>query len=431
MTPHHLRRDIVRRLLWLALGATLLGLFATAVAVGRQLMAPELPAVSETPVAAAQTIARGAYLAKVGNCAACHSVRGGTPYAGGRAIDTPFGAVYTSNLTSDAATGLGAWSADAFWRAMHRGQSRDGRLLYPAFPYASFTQITRDDSDALFAFLRSLPAVRQSNLPHALRWPYRTQAALAVWRELYFEPASFAQTPGQSAEWNRGAYLVQTLGHCAACHSPRSALGGMAEVARLSGGLMPGGAWYAPSLRSAAEAGVAGWTPQQVVDLLRTGVTAHASVMGPMAEVVFESTQHLSDSDARAMAVYLTQLTPRAGESVSDFKPAEGGLIALGEQVYGQNCADCHGKQGEGAAGAYPALAGNRAVVMVSHVNTVQAILSGGFAPATLGNPQPYGMPPFRTLLTDTDIAAVSSYIRQSWGNRANAVRPLDVQRQR
>jgi mono/diheme cytochrome c family protein len=431
MTSHHPRRAVVRRLLWLALGAALLGLFAMVAAVGRQLMAPELPAVSETPVASPQAIERGAYLAKIGNCAACHTVRGGQPYAGGRAIDTPFGAVYTSNLTPDVATGLGAWSADAFWRAMHQGQSREGRLLYPAFPYASFTQITREDSDALFAFLRSLPAVQQASRPHDLRWPYRTQAALAVWRELYFEPAGFAPAPDQSAAWNRGAYLVHTLGHCAACHSPRSALGGMTDAAHLSGGLMPGDAWYAPSLRSTAEAGVAGWPGQEVVDLLRKGVTARATVMGPMAEVVFESTQYLNAADAAAMAAYLTQLAPPSDEATAAFKPAEGGQMVLGEQVYAQSCADCHGKQGQGAEGAYPALAGNRAVTMASHVNTVQAILSGGFAPATAGHPRPYGMPPFRTLLTDTEIAAVSSYIRQSWGNRANAVRPLDVQRAR
>jgi mono/diheme cytochrome c family protein len=425
-------RSLVRRLLWVSVGATLLALMAMAWMLGRQLLVPALPPVGEVPAASPQAVERGAYLARLGNCAACHTVRGSQPYAGGRAIDTPFGAVYASNLTPDAATGLGTWSADAFWRALHHGQSRDGRLLYPAFPYTDFTQITRDDSDALFAFLRSLPAVSQPNRPHALRWPYRTQAALAVWRELYFEPASFAPVSDQTAEWNRGAYLVQTLGHCATCHSPRNALGGLNESKRLTGGVIPGDTWYAPSLRSTAEAGLADWTPQQVVDLLRTGVNAHASVMGPMAEVVFESTQHLSDADANAMATYLMQLAPQeVAASASAFKPADGAQMALGEQVYTQNCADCHGQQGEGATGAYPALAGNRAVVMASHVNTVQAILSGGFAPSTAGHPQPYGMPPFRTLLTDAEIAAVSSFIRQRWGNRADAVRPLDVQRVR
>jgi mono/diheme cytochrome c family protein len=428
----HDSRNRVRRLLWVTVGATVLGLLAITWMVARQLLVPALPPVSEVPAASPQTVERGAYLAQLGNCAACHTVRGSQPYAGGRAIDTPFGAVYASNLTPDAATGLGLWSADAFWRAMHHGQSRDGRLLYPAFPYTDFTQITRDDSDALFAFLRSQPAVSQPNRPHALRWPYRTQAALAVWRELYFEPAGFAPASDQTPEWNRGAYLVHTLGHCATCHSPRNALGGVNEAERLTGGVMPGDTWYAPSLRSTAEAGLADWTPQQVVALLRTGMAQQASVMGPMAEVVFESTQHLNDADAHAMATYLMQLAPQdAAAAASDFKPADSGQMELGEQVYTQNCADCHGQQGEGAAGAYPALAGNRAVVMASHINSVQAILSGGFAPSTAGHPQPYGMPPFRTLLTDAEIAAVSSFIRQRWGNRADAVRPLDVQRLR
>lgn len=425
-------RRPVQHALWLALAALLACVLGIAALLVMQLHVPALPPIAAgAPAASAQVIERGAYLARAGNCAACHTTRGGEPYAGGRGIDTPFGTVYAGNLTPDAENGLGRWSGDAFWRAMHHGQSRDGRLLYPAFPYASFTQISREDSDALYAFLRNLPAVQQANRPHDLRWPYRTQVALAVWRELYFAPASFAPTAEQSAEWNRGAYLVHSLGHCAACHSARDALGGVSEAASLSGGLMPTAGWYAPSLRASSEAGVADWVPQQVVDLLKKGVVPNATVMGPMAEVVFESTQYLGDDDLRAMAVYLTQLEQRPTATASAFKPAETSQMLLGEQVYTRSCADCHGEQGEGAAGAYPALAGNRTVTMASSVNPVQAILSGGFAPATSGNPQPFGMPPFRTLLSDVEIAAVSSYIRQSWGNRASEVRPLDVQRAR
>ena len=419
----------VQRLLSVAAAAALVAVLALVFVLWRQLSVPALPALnSPQPVASSALVERGAYLALAGNCAGCHSARGGQAYAGGRAIPTPFGTVFASNLTPDAETGLGRWSAEAFWRAMHHGQSRDGRLLVPAFPYDSYTRISRADSDALYAFLGSLPAVSQANRPHALRWPYNTQFALATWRTLYFEPQAFVPDTTQNAEWNRGAYLVRGLGHCAACHSARDALGGPAGD--LAGGRLPQLAWLAPSLRAESEAGVQHWDTGRTVELLQRGTTTGASVMGPMAEVVFESTQHLSSADLRAMALYLQALEPQP-VSQPVFEPARGEQLALGEKVYEQNCVDCHGAQGQGALGAYPALAGNRAVTLAQAGNTVLAVLGGGFAPATAGNPQPYGMPPYRTLLTDAEIAAVVTHLRQSWGNRASAVRPHDVQRLR
>ena len=427
---------VVRRLLWAALAAALVLSLAVVVLLVRQLNVAALPPMAQAPAASAEQVQRGAYLARAGNCAACHTARGGEPYAGGPAINTPFGPVYAGNLTPDPAHGLGTWSADAFWRAMHHGQSRDGRLLNPVFPFESFTLIRREDSDALYAFLQSLPPVAQPNRPHGLRFPYNTQAALAVWRELYFEPATFTSDAARPADWNQGAYLVRGLGHCAACHSPRDALGGIQQAKALSGGLMSGQGWYAPSLHARSEAGVAHWTEQQVVDLLKNGVvhgarhSEGATAMGPMAEVVFQSTQYLNDADLRAMAAYLRALPPVEVAAAPEPR-ATTAQLALGDQVYQQHCVDCHGASGQGAAAAYPALAGNRAVTLASHVNPVQAILSGGFAPATAGNPQPYGMPPYRTLLTDTEVAAVASFIRQSWGNQAGAVTALDVQRVR
>ena len=425
----------VRRLLWVAAGATLVLVLALGVLVARQLRVEALaPVAGAVPVAAPALIERGAYLARAGNCAACHTARGGLPYAGGRAIETPFGQIFAGNLTPDAATGLGAWSADAFWRAMHHGQSRDGRLLYPAFPYPQFSRVSREDSDALHAFLRSLPPVAQANRPHALRFPYSTQAALAVWRTLYFEPNAFEPDPAQSAEWNRGAYLVQGLGHCAACHSPRDALGGVNAAREFTGSATPVDGWVAPSLRSPFEAGTSPAGTQALIELLKNGTTHapghEATAMGPMAEVVFMSTQYLNEPDLRAMAVYLQTLA--SSDAAPPAAPrAAAAQLALGQQVYKQHCLDCHGESGEGALSAYPALAGNRAVNLASPANPVQAILSGGFAPATAGHPQPYGMPPFRTLLNDAEIAAVATFIRQSWGHPAGAVSALDVQRLR
>jgi mono/diheme cytochrome c family protein len=373
-----------------------------------------------------QALARGDYLARAGNCAACHTERGGAPYAGGRGIETPFGTVYASNLTPDDATGLGRWSPDHFWRALHHGRSIDGRLLYPAFPYPSYTQVTRADADALYAFLRSQPAVAKPNRPHALRFPYNTQAALAVWRALFFRAEAFEPRTDRSAEWNRGAYLVQGLGHCVACHSTRNAFGATGDRLDLSGGLIPMQRWYAPSLVAADEASVAAWDVQRIVDLLRTGTSPHGSVMGPMAEVVLRSTQHLSDEDLRAMAVFLKAL-PQQPAAARTASQADGESLRRGQAIYEERCASCHGEQGQGAPGAYPPLAGSRKVQLASSVNLIRTVLHGGFPPATAGNPRPYGMPPFGQDLGDADVAAVVTYLRNAWGNSAPPVGELEV----
>jgi mono/diheme cytochrome c family protein len=395
----------------------------------------------------AAQIQRGAYLARVGNCAGCHTTRGGAAYAGGLPINTPFGAVYASNLTPDIANGIGSWTAQDFWRAMHNGKSKSGRLLYPAFPYTNTTLITRDDSDALFAFLASMPASKQANTTHAVRFPYNSQIALAVWRALYFKPGVYQNDPAQSADVNRGAYLVGGLGHCSACHAARNALGATAG-ANLAGGLIPLQNWYAPSLVSSAEAGLGDWAIEDITALFKTGISRNASVIGPMAEVVLGSTQHWSDADLAAMARYLktvgTAALPAAGQpalSLMSALPtvapgaAPQALASQGAKLYEQHCAQCHGAGGlgqrVGGQVAYPALAGNRAVVMQHTTNLVQIVLNGGYAPATAGNPRPFGMPPYVLSLNDTEIAAVLTHIRSTWGNQASGVSALDVNRVR
>jgi mono/diheme cytochrome c family protein len=419
-----------------------------AVAAWRELGQPEIAAVEAVVATApADQVARGRYLAQVGNCAGCHTLPGAPAYAGGRGIPTPFGTVYASNLTPDPATGLGRWSAEAFWRALHAGVSRDGRLLLPAFPYANTTHVTREDSDALYAYLRSLPPVAQPNRAHALRFPYDTALALAAWRTLFFRqaepgaplPAELqALAPAVPAErdaWARGAYLVRGLGHCSACHAPRNGLGAGGDVLQATGGMLPGQNWYAPSLRSAAEAGVGDWPLERIVALLTHGVADAASTLGPMAEVVAGSTQHLAPADATAMAHFLRSLGqpgPAAPRTAPDEDGIDvAGLRRLGGERYRERCADCHGEQGEGRAGAYPALAGNRALTMDEPANLVQAILHGGFPPSTAGNPRPFGMPPFAIELDDANVAAVATFLRSAWGHQAPAVSPLTVQRLR
>ena len=385
-----------------------------------------------TSPATDERIARGAYLARAGNCEGCHTARGGPPFAGGRGIETPFGTIYAGNLTPDRQTGLGDWSAEDFRRALHEGRSRDGRLLYPAFPYPNYSLVTAEDADALFAYLKSLAPVQRANLPHALRFPFDTQVALQAWRALYFDPVNYQPRDDRPADWNRGDYLVRGLGHCDACHSPRNLLGAVRSDAVLSGGEIPGQFWYAPSLTSNTEAGVGDWSIPDIVALLRDGVTGHASTIGPMADVVATSTRFLSDADLAAMA---TRLKTLAGPGSRDAERVSGTGDDRGRRrggaLYETHCSDCHGKDGRGVAGIYPPLAGNRAVTLPVATNLVRVISDGGFPPSTAGNPKPFGMPPFAHQLQPAEIADVITYIRQSWGNSAAAVNATDVTRSR
>lgn len=412
------------------------GLLAALALVGLLLVANQLqdggpqPAITTPFQTSPGLVARGAYLARAGNCANCHTARGGAPYAGGMGIETPFGTVFATNLTPDPRTGLGQWSATAFWRALHQGRSNDGRLLYPAFPYPYYTRISREDSDALYAYLQSLAPVHQPNRPHALSFPFNTQAALAVWRALYFQPETYAFSPSRSTQWNRGAYLVQGLGHCGACHSARNWMGATSRAAEFGGAVMPSQAWYAPSLLARQEAGTAPETAQHTITLLRTGVSPYGSAMGPMADVVFRSTQYLNEFDLQSITAFLQDLPSREFPP-PHAPPAASTTMDRGKHLYGQHCKACHGDSGEGATGVYAPLAGNRAVTMASAVNVIQAVRSGGYPPTTAGNPRPYGMPPFGQALSDEDLAAVVTYIRQSWGNAASAVSALQVQQVR
>lgn len=393
---------------------------------------------SPTPIAVAPAVAaaavkdpssateRGRYLALLGNCQACHTQRGGVPYAGGRAIPTPFGTVYSTNLTPSA-SGLQAWTADDFWRALHHGQSRDGRLLNPAFPYTNFTHITRADSDALYLYLRSLAPTSTTAKPDTLRWPFNTQLALKVWQLLYFKVASTATEP------ERGAYLVQGLGHCSTCHLPRNAMGGNFNMQDLSGGRIPVQNWFAPSLFDPLQAGVQDGSVDDIVRLFQSGSARKGVVAGPMAEVVQHSTQHWTSDDLRAMALYLKAL-PRTASTPANAAPARPErALASGAKKYETYCAQCHGLRGEGHRDerghwAYPALAGNRAVLQKLSDNAIQSVLYGGFGPTTHATPQPFGMPPFVLQLNDEAIADVLTYIRSAWGNRAEPVTALQVQ---
>ena len=418
----------------LLLGLVLLAGFATAACFG--LLAWQRGLSDATPASTSPvSLERGAYLAAVGNCAGCHTARGGERLAGGRPIPTPFGTVFSSNLTPDTQTGLGGWSADDFWRAVHFGQGRDGRLLAPAHPVTNTTLVSRADTDALHAWLQAQPAVNAPRRAHELRWPFGSQLAIAAWRALYFKPGVYQPDPARDAAWNRGAYLSQGLAHCSACHAGRNALGGDAGAADFRGGLLVGLGWVAPSLHDPAEAGVQRWPAETLQRWLRDGhVDGHAA-LGPMAEVVLGSTAALNDADLAAMSTYLRALPEQV---VARPEPAEPDprRRERGAGVYRDHCAACHGEQGEGrrdASGglAYPALAGSRLVTQASAANLIRLIERGGFAPATPGHPRPYGMPPFAGVLGADELAALASHLRQSWDHHAGEIDAVEVLRLR
>ena len=390
-----------------------------------------LPTRSGDVAVTATTLAitQGEYLARAGDCVACHAAPGGKLFAGGRAMPTPFGDLFVPNITPDDETGIGLWTAADFYRMMHTGLSRDGSLLYPAMPFASYTKVTREDSDRIFAYLQSVPPVRQKNRPHELRFPYNQRDLLLGWRALYLVEGEYRNDPSQTEQWNRGAYLVQGLGHCTLCHTAINALGGSSESKAFEGGMIPNQNWYAPSLTSNREAGLGDWSIQDIADLLQTGISHRGTVYGPMAEVVYNSLQYLSDEDATAMAVYLKGLAPRdSSPPISDSaRLVAPRVMETGRHVYTKQCALCHGDEGKGRPPTYPPLAGNRSIVMSSPVNAIRMVLNGGYPPGTAKNPRPHGMPPFAQVLGDDDVAAVLTYIRVAWGNTGTPVSPTQA----
>lgn len=386
---------------------------------------PEMP--SDETNATTEIINRGEYLARAGDCVACHTDLNGPEFAGGRPMPTPFGNLYVPNITPDDETGIGLWTADEFYRMMHEGISKDGTLLYPAMPFANYTNVTREDSDAIYAYLMSVAPVRRENRPHELRFPFNQRELLIGWRTLYFKQGEYQPDPKQTRQWNRGAYLVQGLGHCSMCHTAVNVLGGSKESRAFEGGMIPNQNWYAPSLTSNREAGLGNWDLQDIADLLQVGASKRGAVYGPMAEVVYNSLQYLTDEDAMAMAVYLKSLPPRDSLPTSQARLVEPSVMEMGRKIYARQCAVCHGEEGAGFPPEMPPLAGNQSITMASPVNPIRMVLNGGYAPGTRKNPRPHGMPPFSHMLNDEEVAAVVTYIRVAWNNTGTPVTPAQA----
>lgn len=369
----------------------------------------------------ADSIKQGEYIARLAGCASCHTVDADKIHAGGYELLTPFGSIEAPNITPDIATGIGSWTFDDFWQAMHHGKGAEGKLLYPAFPYTAYTKMRRTDVQALFAYLQSLPAIQQENPDPSFEFPYNLRAALYVWRAMYFSAGEYQDNAEQSEAWNRGAYLVQGAGHCDECHTTRNALGAVDQKAFLVGGIIPEQNWYAPNLSMQKGGDLEGWTQKDIVDLLKTGLSSKGSALGPMADVVRNSTQYMTDSDVKAVAVYLASLpAPVPSSKTAEIVKATDSKV--GESIYTASCESCHGAEGQGVAGIYPTLVGNPTVVEPSGMNAMRSVLLGGFTVTTANKPEPYSMPPFADALDNAEIAAVINYIRQSWGNNATAI---------
>ena len=396
-------------------------------AVPAWLVTPAASAASGTaaglqrPAASAPLVERGRYLAAAGDCAGCHTTTGGASYAGGRPLDTPFGTVLSANLTPDA-TGLKNWNADQFYRAMHEGVSANGEHLYPAFPYNYFAKMPRADTDALFAYLQSLPPVANKLDRNQLPFPFSIRSLVAVWNLLYLDKATFATDPAHDEPWNRGAYLVEGPGHCAACHTPKTVLGGPKKDHDFHGGAF--GTWFAPDLTPNGRTGLGGWTRDEVVAFLKTGRNAHASASGEMGLVVQDSTSQLADDDLQAIAAYLADRAPSPPVQMS---PPDTSTLKSGEAIFVDACASCHLSHGQGQALAFPPLARSANAQQADPTTALHLILAGVQASPTRAEPTPFTMPAFAWKLDDRQVAAVATYLRNSWGNAAPAVAPDQV----
>jgi mono/diheme cytochrome c family protein len=365
----------------------------------------------------------GRYLAQAGDCAACHTAEKGEPFAGGRAVPTPFGTLYSTNITPDPETGIGKWSADDFYRAMHGGMRPDGKHLYPAFPYPWYTRMPRDEVDAIKAFLDTVPAVRRENKASELPWPLSVRKSVAGWNLLFFQEGEFRPQAGKSAEWNRGAYLVNGPGHCSACHTPKNFAGGLKKGESFTGGY--GEHWFSSNLTGDEVEGLGAWSINDIVEYLKTGSNDKAAAGGPMAEVVVNSTQHLHESDLRAIATYLKDLAPKGRQGSRSATDSE--EASRGAALYADQCAGCHMQNGEGQPGVFPPLKGNAVVQSRDPETMVHMILTGVQVAATEQKPTGLKMPAFGWKLSDQDIADLTTFLRQAWGNRAAQVSAADI----
>jgi mono/diheme cytochrome c family protein len=401
------------------------------------LLASLLLAVPARAESAGGTVARGEYLARAGDCVACHSAPGGKAFAGGLKMGTPLGAIFATNITPEIETGIGTYTVQDFDRAVRRGVAKDGHRLYPVMPYPSYAKLTDGDVQALYEyFMRAVPPVHQVNQPSeipaylSLRWP------LAIWNALFVGGTGFTANPEKDAQWNRGAYLVEGLGHCGACHTARGWAFEEKSLDAGSPGFLAGAnldGWYAPSLRHDLATGLGGWSQAEIVEFLKTGHNRHGSAYGSMRDVINNSTPYLTDDDLNSIAAYLASLPAGTVQKapVPDDTTAKALLEGTdgmpGAAIYAFQCQFCHKETGTAAPPFLPPLAGNPTVLDKDPSSLVNIVLNGSAPLVVKGNPSPYRMPQYRAQLTNQQIADVVTFIRNGWGNSAPPVSASEV----
>jgi mono/diheme cytochrome c family protein len=392
-------------------------------------------AVTGVPVelAHADPVTKGRYLTEAADCAACHTAKGGKPFAGGRPFKLPFGTIYTPNITPDPSTGIGAWTNAEFLRAVHKGIGRQGQRLYPAFPYASYTLLTDDDVMSIRRYLATVPAVVQRNDLNTFRFPFNQRWLMAVWSSFFSPNERFRPVAERSDQWNRGAYLVEAAGHCGECHTPRTLMQAMDTRRKFAGGQAEG--WNAYNITGDRLSGVGAWSPEDLASYLSKGhAPGHGVASGPMAEAVELSTSRMTASDIKAMVTYLRTVpsvsmkaAPRMAGPVSAL-PASGPLgDPAGRRIFEGACASCHAWSGRGAITPDQQLTGNRAVNDATAKNVAMMILNGIGAPERAGA----FMPSFRASYTDAEIASVANYVTARFGASPSRVNAADVRKMR
>lgn len=397
-----------------------------------------------TPYSSA-LIARGEYLAKVGDCVACHTTPGGRSFAGGLPINSPIGVIYSSNITPDPQTGIGNYTYGEFERAVRRGVALSGYTLYPAMPYPSYARISDGDVQALYAyFMKGVQPVDQPDRKNGIPWPLSLRWPLAYWRWM-FSPGVPTGTSSQATAGltgspiERGAYLVEGLGHCGACHTPRAVTMQEEALTPLDGSRYLAGSevdgWIAPSLRGDAADGLAGMSEDELVALLKSGRNANSAIFGDMSDVIHHSTQYMTDADLAAIAAFLKSLTAPGDEKKLTYDASvsndlyKGDARMPGAQLYVDNCATCHRTSGHGYDQTFPALALNPVVISSSPDSLIHIVLAGSTMPGTKTALTEFSMPSFASRLTDDEVAQLLTFVRSSWGNSAPAVTQEQVRK--